>query len=293
MKRYLLAIVMCAGLYASLSSVSVHAADNLQMRPLVYREALEAGQQKRGVVDLANGSTETAEVVLTVRFFRQVGDDGELTFYDNADEAAAITLDVSDVELKAKEAIRIGFTVDGAKLPQGDVFAVVFATTKHPGKPQTIVPAVQVGTLLILENGRPGPRAARIAGLSVAPLQIGDAVQGTVGVANPANVEQASGFFPKMKIEMSPWGRSTQFEGPLVYAGRTRTFDFSVPSSQFGIFKVTVRANGASESRYVFLMTGTWRIIVPLVLALTLAAGILFWWLRRRGKLRKKLHPKG
>lgn len=293
MNRYILAAFICVGIVATLAHDSVHATDNLQMRPLLYRETIEIGQQKRGVVDIANGSAETAGVLLQVRFFRQIGDDGELTFYDNADEAAAIVLDVSDIELKGKEAARVGFTIDGAKLPQGDIFAVVFATTKHPGAPQTIVPTVQVGTLLILENGRPGPRAARIAGLSVAPFQAGGTVRGTVSVANPANPERASGFFPKIKVEISPWGRSTQFDGPLIYAGRTRTFDFSVPSNQFGLFKITVHANGASESRYVFLMTGWWRIVVPVGMLIIVLFAAFIWWWRRRDERRKKLHPKG
>lgn len=266
------------------------AADTLQLRPLMYKESLDVGESKRGVVDIANGSDQTAQVVLSVRFFRQTGDDGTLQFYDRPDETDGIVLDVSDIELSPKDAARIGFTVESSKLPQGDVFAAIFATTKSAGPADSIVPAVQVGTLLIIENGRPGSREAVIAKLDIPFLQIGDQLKGTVAVANPADANKATGFFPNMKVSMAPWGRSTQFEGPLVYAGRTRAFDFSVPSSQFGIYQVTVGANGADDVRYVFLITGIWRQVVLyalLGLALIAMAAVAYYRLNRRHKQRK------
>ncbi|RYF28297.1 MAG: hypothetical protein EOO17_05115 [Chloroflexi bacterium] len=217
------------------------AADTLQLRPLMYKESLDVGESKRGVVDIANGSDQTAQVVLSVRFFRQTGDDGTLQFYDRPDETDGIVLDVSDIELSPKDAARIGFTVESSKLPQGDVFAAIFATTKSAGP-------------------------------------------------NPADANKATGFFPNMKVSMAPWGRSTQFEGPLVYAGRTRAFDFSVPSSQFGIYQVTVGANGADDVRYVFLITGIWRQVVLyalLGLALIAMAAVAYYRLNRRHKQRK------
>lgn len=281
MKKYLFITMLIIGGMALVHGTSVSAADNLQIRPLQYREVLDIGQQKKGVVDIANGSDEAVNVALKVQFFKQVSDDGTLQFYDNPDEAAAITLDVTDIELKAKESARIGFTADSSKLPQGDVFGVIFATTKHEGAPQTIVPSVQVGTLLLLQNGKPGPRAAAIADLNLDFFQFSSQVKGSVAVKNPARGDQLTGFFPVMKVSVGPWGNETKFEGPLVYAGRTRTFDFSVPSNQFGIFKVTVSANNATQSRYVFLVTGVWRVIVPVAIVLAILGTLGFFAIRR------------
>ncbi|MBI3889264.1 hypothetical protein HY312_01645 [Candidatus Saccharibacteria bacterium] len=276
MKKIVTACIIFVGIFVLGHGTPASAADNLQMRPLQYRETLDVGQQKKGVVDVANGSDDTAQVALTVRFFKQVGDDGTLEFYDRPDETDGITLDIDSVELKGKESARIGFTVDSSKLPQGDVFAVIFATTVHQGAPQTIVPSVQVGTLLLLQNGKVGPRSAAITDLKLGIFQFGDKVKGTVAVKNPANSASATGFFPAMKVAIGPWGAESKFEGPLVYAGRTRSFDFSVPSNQFGIYKVTVVANNATETRYVFLITGVWRYVVPGLLVLLLIIGIVF-----------------
>jgi len=240
-------------------------ADTLQVRPLLYKETLSKGEAKRGAIDIANGSQDKEEYALSVRLFRQVGDDGSLEFYDRPDVTDGILLDVTSIELNPKDAARITFTVDGSKLPQGDVFAVILVTTKHTTAPDSIVPAAQVGTLLVLQNGQPGPRTAQIDTLSIPQIQTGDKVTGTVTVKNPASMKQTTGFFPQMKVSIEPWGATTQFEGPLVYAGRARTFDFSVPSSQFGVYKMTVSANGSTESRYVFLMTGKWQVIAPLL----------------------------
>lgn len=291
MNKVIIALLLTVGI-ALVGSHTATAADTLQLRPLLYRETLDVGESKRGVVDIANGSDQTAQVTLSVRFFRQSGDDGTLQFYDRPDETDGVVLDVSDIELSAKDAARIGFTVESSKLPQGDVFAAIFATTKSTGPADSIVPAVQVGTLLIIENGRPGSREAIISKLDIPFFQFGDQLKGTVSVANPAGANKATGFFPDMKVAMAPWGRSTQFEGPLVYAGRTRTFDFSVPSSQLGIYQVTVQANGADDVRYVFLVTGIWRQVVVYVALGLLAGALAVWVYLRFGKRRKSSRRK-
>lgn len=290
MKKYLFAFFAISLGYLLVASSTVSAADTLQIRPLLYQEKLEKGQAKRGAVDIANGSDKEAEYSLSVRLFRQTGNDGSLEFYDNPDVTDGIILDITEIDLKAKEAARITFSVDSSKLPEGDVFAVILATTKHTTSPQSIVPAAQVGTLLILQNGTPGPRDAQIEALDIPQIQTGDRVKGTVTVKNPAAAETSTGFFPHMSVRMEPWGSTTQFNGPLVYASRSRTFDFSVPSNQFGIFKVTVTANNVSESRYVFLVTGIWRTIlaIGIVGLLVIAVGIAVWRIRRHRRINKR-----
>jgi hypothetical protein len=256
----------------------------------MYKEKLDKGQVKRGAIDISNASTIDADYGLSVKLFRQVDSSGRLEFYENPDVTKGISLDISDISLKAKEVARVVFSVDSAKLPEGDIFAVIFVETKHAVSPQAIVPAAQVGTLLVLENGKPGPRDAEISSLELTEVQTGDEIKGAITVKNPAQTTGQTGFFPDMKVTVEPWGSSKQFSGPLIYAGNARTFDFSVPSNQFGIFKLTVSANGASESQYVFLATGQWKAvpIIVLVIALAIAGLLILWRLRIRKKRVKK-----
>lgn len=266
----------------------VHATQGIQVRPLMYRETLRPDQAKRGFVDISNASTDKVSLHVSVRLFRQTGDNGALEFYDKPDATAGIVPEYTDFDLESRDVLRLGFTIDGTKLPQGDVFAALFVTTKpSPTKKQAIVPAVQVGTLLILQNGTLATRHAEISRLDVAQIQMGDsAIHGTVSVTNPANPVTPTGFFPQMKVTVAPWGATTQFEGPLVYAGRTRSFDFSVPSDQFGVYKVTVVANDAKLERYVFVMTGKWRVIVPVVVGLLIVIGAGGWWWKHHHRRR-------
>lgn len=289
MIKYLASLFVVALGYMLLTSQPVSAADSLQVRPLLYQETIEKNQAKRGAIDIANGSEIDAEYSLSVRLFRQASNDGSLEFYDNPDVTDGIQLDITEVALKSKEVARVTFGVDGAKLPEGDIFAVIFVTTKHATTPHAIVPAAQVGTLLILQNGTPGPRQAEIQDLALPQIQTGDKIKGTVTVRNPAAANVSTGFFPQMSVKVEPWGAASQFNGPLVYASKARTFDFSVPSNQFGFFKVTVTANNASQSQYVFLITGVWRTIVGIVLIalFIVAVGLTIWRVLRRRKRRK------
>lgn len=266
----------------------VHASDSIQLRPLMYKEVLTPGQTKRGAVDIANASSAKVSLHVGVKFFKQIDDRGTLQFYEKPDQAAAIVPEYTDFDLEPKEALRLIFTIDSAKLPQGDVFAALMVSTQHKPTPdkQEIAPNLQIGTLLILQNGVAGPRRAEVSRLLLTPVQIGgDRLRGAVDVTNPAHPDTATGFFPRMKVRVEPWGAVTQFDGPLVYAGRTRTVDFSAPSDQFGIYKVTVTANTASTSRYVFLMTGKWVWLAPLILTvliLCIIGGIYAKKSRRR-----------
>lgn len=273
MKTIFLSILVAIGVSLTAGTVT-HAGDSIQMRPLLYKETLTPGQTKRGAIDIANASTAKVSLHVSVKFFRQIDDNGTLQFYEKPDEAAAIVPEYTDFDLEAKEAMRLIFTVDSAKLPQGDVFAVIMVSTQNKSESgkQAITPNVQLGTLLILQNGAAGPRHAELSQLSLLPVQIGGAaVKGKVDVTNPADPDTSTGFFPQMKARVEPWGASTHFDGPLVYAGRTRTVDFSVPSDQFGIYKVTIGANDTTVSQYVFLMTGKWTWLAPVALgALTL-----------------------
>lgn len=283
MKRFLLAGLLIVSFCFLPAPAS--AEEGVQLRPLLYRESLDAGQQKRGVLDVANPTKEKVVMQVTVKLFRQKNDDGKLEFYEKPDVTVGIVPEYTEFELGPKDALQLAFTVDGNKLPQGDVLAAIFVKTKDSikaGKP-SINPSVEAGTLLILQNGKAGPRTVEIASLDVPLLQFGELVRGTASIKNPASDNRPSGFFPQIKVRIEPWGAKKEFEAPLVYVGRTRTFDFSLPSDQFGVYKVVFSANNATSERYIFVMTGKWRYLVPLGFVLILVAGGAgIWWRRRR-----------
>lgn len=254
----------------------------MRIQPLQYESSLKAGEKKKGVVDISNPSEETVKVRLYVQGFTQVNDKGDLRFFADEQLSQGIQLDYSSTELGPRQALRLFFLVDAAKLPTGDIFAVIFAETipEETTGPRT---AARVGTLLMLTNQTPGARQAQISKLDIAPLQIGDGVAGAVGVRNPAPKGKVTGYKPMIRIQVSPLGGEMVRPGPLVFAGRNRTIDFYKPSNLFGVYAVTVQTHTDSVTRYVFLITGWWRIAAPLLCGLLLAVAVIVWrWRRRR-----------
>jgi len=292
MKKFIFAAVFSVIISFFYTSSTTHAADSLQIRPLLYKEKIEGDKTKRGIVDVANGGGKATDVTMNVQMFRQVDDDGTLQFLESDVVKKAIKTDIESFRLKPKEAVRVVFTIDGSKLPQGDIFAAIFATTKTKNTPQAVTPEARVGTLLVLENGKPGPRNLTIPSLSLSRLQIGgSSIRGEMKIRNEADSMQTTGFFPKISTNVSPGGESTKFDGPLVSAGRTRTFDFSIPSNQFGIFRVNIKANDAQTARYVFVVTGVWRYIAPVLALLLLMLIVLISVLTKKNAWHK-LTPK-
>lgn len=271
---------------------TARATDGIQIRPLIYRETLTDGQVKKGVVDIANPTNKKLSLHITIKLFRQITDDGKLEFYDKPDVTAAIIPEYTDFELEAKDALRLNFTVDASKLPEGDVFAALFATTQpaaSKGREQMLLPAVQVGTLLVFQNGQVGTRHTEISDLQIPFFQFGTAIQGRVSVTNPANTNTSTGFFPKLKVTTLPMGPSKQFEGPLVYSGRTRSVNFDLPTDQFGFYKIVVTANDVVAERYVFVMTGIYRFILPAIfVGIVIAGGIGWRWYHRSSAIHFK-----
>ena len=264
-------------------------AEGLQIRPLLYREKLQPGEVKKGFVDISNSSHTPVTLLLRAKSFRQTGNNGSLQFLDSDAIKEGIRLDLREVVLAPREAVRVYFVIDGKKLPQGDVFAAIFAATKAESN-TGIAPSAQVGTLLILENGDPGPRRAAVVGLDLARVHIAStSISGTGLVRNTAPADQSTAFFPDMKISIGPGkGQTRQFEGPLVFAGNTREVRFTVPvGNRFGLFRLTLEAQGAKRDTWVFLITGFWRWLVPLSIA---ALVLIFLRLRKPELWRKITH---
>lgn len=279
MIRWLAVFVAVIG-YVLLSASSVSAEPVLGLQPLQYTETLNKGERKQAYIDVTNPTPQAIDVQFGVQGFRQVDDNGTLTFYDDEKVTQGILLDYQEKQIPANKTLRLFFVVDGTKLPSGDVFAAIFAQTKPVEAAR--VPSVRVGTLLILTNGTPGVRQASIEELNVPVLHTDDAVTGKIKIKNTAPTASASGFFPKITIATWPFGPNTTVTGPLVYAGNTRTVSFDLPSNQLGVYKITASYGDSSKSQWVLLMTGIWKWIVLAGLGLILIGLFAYKFARKQ-----------
>lgn len=272
MTRWVLGLLVTAG-YLVLVAPSAHAEPVLGLQPLQYTETLKKGERKKAFIDVTNPSSQVTTVQFSVQAFKQIDDKGTLSFYDDEKIKNGILLDYQEIEIPANKTLRLFFIADGTKLPTGDVFAAIFAQTKPDEAAR--VPAVRVGTLLILTNGTPGARQASIESFTAPLLHLGDSISGEIKIKNTAPATSASGFFPKITVSMWPFGPSQTITGPLVYAGNTRTIALNQASSQLGIYKVTASYDSSSKVQWVVVTTGVWRwiglaaIVVAILLVLT------------------------
>lgn len=273
MKKRVIGGLLLAGLLLLATAPSVQA-DSLRIRPLQYQTDLKKGEKKKGFVDITNPTADTVTVALYVNGFRQTDNSGNLTFFDSEQIKTGLLLDYDSATIGPYQTLRLFFIADGTKLPPGDVFGVLFAHTKPAGRPGTNT-TVRVGSLIMITNQTPGARHAEISRLDVPFMQLGDGVGGIIAVKNPAPPGSATGYFPAMTVELWPWGGKTEFTGPLVFAGNTRTFDFYMPGSLFGVFIVKARANDAEQTAVMIAMTGWWRAVGPIA-AMVIIAGAVF-----------------
>lgn len=278
-------LAFCATLLAVTLPSTVHGAA-LKIQPLMYHEQIPKGGQQKGFVDISNPSDEVVRVKITVQEFHQVNDQGGLAFRDSEQINQAITPELNEVELMPKDVLHLAFTIDGAKLPTGDVFAALFASTVDESVGSTAVQA-RVGTLLILENGTPQRRSAAVESLRTHWLQTGSGIQASFSVRNTAPTGLSTGFFPMIRVEAAPYGVK-EVTGPLVFAGRTRTVEYHQPGSYFGPIKLRVRVADGEQSRWLFAMTGYWRWLAPLMIVVL----AIFATVGTRYKRSRKFHNK-
>lgn len=268
--------------YCLLATPGQAQAQGLQIRPHIYRAQLQPGEVKKGYVDISNPSHAPVALQLRVTNFSQIDGEGRLDFSDYDIPEGSIRLDLDELELGPREAARVYFLLDSARLPQGDVFLALFAGTK-PDANAGINPSAQVGTLLILQNGPATPRKAEIERLSISPLQFGTAISGQIVVKNVTTTERPSAFFPSMRVSVSGAASlDKRFEGPLIFAGISRSVPFSAGTgSHIGVARVRVEAQGVSKEASVLLITGFWRILLPVLLLAAVAGLFGRKWLRK------------
>lgn len=280
MKRWL-AIFGVVAIVTSLSASSAYAEPSLRLEPLQYQETLQKGERKQGFIEVTNPSLEAAQVSFKVNGFRQMNNQGALSFYDDERLRQGVQLDVTQAMIPGRQTFRLAFVVDSSKLPAGDVFAVIFAQTSPVAG--AAAPSVQLGTLLLLTNGTPGIRRATVTDLQAPWLQLGTAVEGQLTIKNTAPPSSASGFFPQVTISLWPFGPSVTTKGPLVYAGNSRTMSFRVGSNQLGIYRLSAAYGTSHKDQWVVVATGVWRWL-GLVGLLVGVGGVVVGlrWYRRR-----------
>lgn len=258
----ILTILALAGVVACVP-VWRASASSLKIAPLEYRTALTAGEKKKGYVDISNPSAETAMVTFEVQAFRQIDDRGDIEFYDDKDVARGILLDLDSIELGPHEALRLMILIDSDKLPHGEIFAAILASTV-PDTVKGVAQAVRVGTILEITNGSAGTHRASVTSFSAPFLQIGEAVTATFTVRNDDTTGQAGGFRPAVAVNVAPYS-STSVEGPLVFVGRSRTVSYRAPGNYFGFVWLQARVGESSKGQVAFVATGYWRWLGPLM----------------------------
>lgn len=129
-------------------------APGLQITPLQYEDTLGT-TVKNGFIDVANPTDTTIIVDASIRGFDQTGTAGNLRFFDDANLTAAIKLDLTSFELGPREAVRVLFSVNPAKLAKGGVYAAIFFQTRpQEGSSESsyVAQSANVGTLLLLKK---------------------------------------------------------------------------------------------------------------------------------------------
>ena len=256
----------------------------LQIQPTQYKAALKSGERQRGFVDVGNPTSQTVTVNFSVQAFRQIDDKGSLQFYDDEQVRAGIQLDLSSVDLAPGEAVRLYFLADGSKLPSGDVFAAIFATTQPPDGQAGVSPAVRVGALLSITNGTPGSRTAIIDHVAAGFWQFDTTIRGSYDIRNTAKEGTATGFYPNVTVSLTPLQTTQTTTGSLIMAGRTRQNNFRLITERFGLYRLTVRYGNNERSVWVFVVSGVWRWVLVALGAILTGLGVLGWrrWRQRR-----------
>ncbi len=271
----------------SLLHTSSVSANSLSISPLQYKSKLAIGESKKGFIDVVNPSATEVEIKLKVQAFRQIDDQGGLEFYDNDAVSKGVKLDLTNVKLLPREGVRVYFILDGTVLPNGDVFAAIFASTVSVNDAIVSIPAAQVGTLLLLENGNPTAHNATIKSFDAHWFQLGEAVNSQITINNtdpPGG--KAIGFFPEIKFSLKPYNERT-IDGPLLFAGRTRVVDYKQNGDYFGPILVQATVGGQTESRLIFAVTGYWQWLAPLILVTLIAITIFLRYFLQKHKINR------
>lgn len=245
----------------------------LQLNPLQYEDTLTTTAIKTGHIDVANPGDTSVAVVTHVKGFRQTDLEGHLAFFEDPKLTAGIQLGLSQFELGPHEAVRMVFNVDPTRLPRGGVYAAIFfQTTPIAGSSQQsyIVESANIGTLLMLNNGRPGQHVGGVTKLDAPWFQSGGELTGSLVYHNTDQSHEPVGFRPTLGAQAVPWSKPHTFATGLLLPGSSRQFSFRLPGSYFGPLPLTVidHDSGRPTTRWIFAFTGYYRYLIPLLVVM-------------------------
>jgi hypothetical protein len=264
--------------------------------PLLYEDIL-GDKAKNGSIDVANPTDAPITVDVSVQGFKQVGSAGDMEFFDNPDLIEGIRTDLKSFDIGARERVRVLFTVDPAKLPQGGVFGAIFFKTRPSEKAGSnssfVAQSANVGTLIVLRNHGNASTQGGIAGLNLPFWQFGGGLRGTVMIENTSPTKGGVAFRPGLESQVLPWGSSVVHDSGLILPSNHREFAIVRPGSFFGLLPFQVRdiSTGTDRTVWVFATTG-WFGWLLLVLALALVIGLIYRFRGRFRGLRRSPRPK-
>lgn len=239
---------------------------SLRVAPLEYRTSLKQGEKKKGFIDVSNPSDQKIIVKTSAQAFKQIDDQGTIQFFDDEQIAEGFMLDLDEFELGPKEAVRMYFLLDSTKLPSGDVFGAIFFTTNPTKATAGVGQAVKLGTVLSVVNGTPGARQAAITNLEIPFFHLNNEIHGSYSIKNTADPNKATGFYPQVRLSTAPFGDTKEVSGKLVFAGRSRTNDFSLKLPALGIYQVSASYGDSVKKRWVLVVEPIMLIVAGVII---------------------------
>jgi hypothetical protein len=233
----------------------------LQIAPLEYQDTLRPNIVENGYIDVSNPGDSTVDISSDVKGFAQIDSQGSLRFFDDTDLANAITVGLPNFTLGPREAVRVGFSVDPAKLPQGGIYAAIFFRTEPPGQTSSssyISESANVGTILALTNGNYTRHYGMISKTRVPFWQFGTGIAGSLDYRNTDRSSHPVGFKPALSAQVLPWDNTPKLTTGLVLPNATRTFAFTRTGAFFGLLPIIIRDSDTHtlSIAWVFACTG-------------------------------------
>lgn len=260
----------------------------LRLSPLKYTEHLELGHTKIGFIEASNPTGTPTTASLEVQAFRQINDRGELEYYDDERLSSAVTPALKTFTLGPREAVRIRFDIDPNKLGPGGAYGVIFLKVSSGDVAASqINTAARIGTLLILDVAGDGTTQGRLSNLSAPGFVYGSAplVTANYSFTNTGSGPKALAYAPKLTATLG--SVKTPAAGPFVFPGRTRPGSITVrPQNQIGLVNFTIHdtsaGHGAPLSRWMFVVTGFWTWLSPVLIIIIAAAAFTIFKYRRQ-----------
>ena len=252
-----LAAVVGVGLV--LQNGIARADSSLQLNPLRYDDVLSGTNVKNGYIDVSNPSDTTVTVKTSVQGFKQADLDGNLAFFDDPTLQAGIIPTLDSFLMGPRESVRVVFSVNPAKLPQGGVYAAIFFTVVPPvGSASTtfVNETANVGTLLILQNGG-GVQSGQLMALSGPLVQFGQGLVLTVTYRNTGPAGGGLAFTPKLTAQVVPFGTAQSTTTSFVMPGASRSFGVSRAGSYFGLLPIRISDDTGKSSKVIWVIACT------------------------------------